>query len=1618
MNRGTIKKLRKNGMRLVALLLTVVLAIQLLGIDITALGASPYAFQGYNNENITSSTFGYAYSSDTTVSGRNVTMDDDGVGEAIGYIALDDPDADISDAVDLGGLEIDFSTTTVITEEGEGGIENDVPAIDIYFCSDSNFGGTGAANVLSTVTLQKGDGAVAGSEVFSSGASIPSGTRAVFIYLTGTNTVSGSDNTVAFQNLSLVIHDTAPPTCSVEYNSSWTNGSIVVAVSAADSDSGLGGIYIDDAFVTATSPHTFTVTDNTSFTAYSKDLSGKVSDTVSTNITNIDTGVPATPGTMTLSHDSWTNTDVTVTMAELVQSGGSPERYIYQIGSGEWQDFSNPLTYSSNGISNINIAVADEAGNVSGAVSDIIYIDKLDPSIDSVSQDVSSGSCTVDVDVSDSGLSGINETKYALDSQTAAYFETGGTVISGGTFTVETGGTFTIFVSDVAGNYDIGQYDVNTAPSMDSIDDKSVAEDGSINVPVSVSDNETALEDLTITAAAVDEALIPSITVNQSAAAVSLDITPAPDSYGSTDITVEAQDASGKTASVTFTLTVTSENDAPVAQDDTGITVAEDASVTIDVLQNDTDDADGDTLSISDPGAPLHGTAVEEGGMIVYTPDEDYNGSDSFTYTVSDGNGGSDTALVSVTVTAAGDDPVANDDSAEATEDDDVTINVLTNDTDADLGDAGSTEVLSIVSAEDGADGTTTTDGSTVTYTPAANWSGTDSFTYTIEDTAGTQSTATVTVTVFGVNDAPQFSGLNTAYTIAEDSVDAEIGFTITDVETAADSLMLQAVSSDESIVPNTGIEITGLGDDSDAVLLVINPKADMHGVVTIHLSLGDGFVTEPFDITLTVDDVNDAPEAELDTLYFDEDTVLTIEMETLIENDTDIEGDALAFDGIETTTSAGTLTQVDVDTYEYTPALNYDGTDSFTYYVTDGADTSIGTCELIGRAGNDAPAISIGASSYTTNEDTVKTGIVCNISDIETDPEYLIVKACCGDTALVSTDGVSIVNNGDGTCSISVTPMPDANGTNVITISVSDGDKKSTDSFSLVITPVPDDPVAVDDYAYIPLSGRLTFDVVENDRDVDGDSLTVTGYDDSSLPGSLTFDSETQQFTYHALVGETGVSTFTYTVSDGNATTADDTATVTLDVNTVTHPPVISAIGNQYIMEDGNTGNIPFSVSDVDYGDTITVSASSSNTALLPENFTENIVITDNGDGTYYLYLEPAADQNGIATVTVTATDSAMNTDIELLTLRVYAQNDPPTAVDDTVTIDEDDDIVLPLLDNDTDPEGDTLYIDYIEWPSHGTLSRSGDSFTYDPYGNWNGTEVLAYTISDGRSTASATVTINVTPVNDAPVARSNWVEVANTVGASITFNVISNDYDIDSAQYQVYEIIEPEGFCGDVVDNGDGTLTYTRVTASELANGRDDFQYRIVDIDPDTGDPLLTSNVATVYVGVDFVSSLTAYSRSVYCHEDDAAFVINLASDIANPNGVDYDLEIVDTTTLGTFEVIDDTHVRFTPAENQYGSASITFSVSETGGGESDTAELYLHVYAVNDAPVIESAPTSLSCDEDSSATFTTMFSDVDNSEDSLYVYAYGINRVSGGPDSAGRSSSARATPTARPR
>ncbi|MEM1095994.1 MAG: tandem-95 repeat protein [Bacteroidota bacterium] len=230
--------------------------------------------------------------------------------------------------------------------------------------------------------------------------------------------------------------------------------------------------------------------------------------------------------------------------------------------------------------------------------------------------------------------------------------------------------------------------------------------------------------------------------------------TPAADFNGTDSFSYTVNDYSGATSNAaTVTVTVTAVNDVPTVTDDSATTL-EDIAVAINVLANDADvDGTLDTSTVTVFTAATGGTALANAdGTITYTPAADFNGADSFSYTVNDDSGAtSNAATVTVTVTAVNDVPIAIDDPVTTAEDAAVLINVLANDADVD----GTLDVSTVTIVTTAANGTAlaNADG-TITYTPAADFNGTDSFSYTVNDDSGaTSNVATVTITVSATQD-------------------------------------------------------------------------------------------------------------------------------------------------------------------------------------------------------------------------------------------------------------------------------------------------------------------------------------------------------------------------------------------------------------------------------------------------------------------------------------------------------------------------------------------------------------------------------------------------------------------------------------------------------------------------------------------------------------------------------------------------------------------------------------------------------------------------------------------------------------------------------------------------
>ena len=277
---------------------------------------------------------------------------------------------------------------------------------------------------------------------------------------------------------------------------------------------------------------------------------------------------------------------------------------------------------------------------------------------------------------------------------------------------------------------------------------------------------------------------------------------------------------------VTSTMTFTEienlilpENMGPVANDDSAGT-QEDTLVVIPLLDNDFD-PEGDPLTITSATSD-DGTVVINGdGSVNFTPNPDFTGDATITYTISDGNGGTDTAEVIVAVAPVNDGPVAVDDTAETEEDTAVTITVLDNDTDAD----GNPLTVTGATSENG--DVVINDDGTLTFTPSPDYNGEATIEYTVSDGAGGSDTAVVTVTVTPVNDAP---------VAVDDAAD-------TDFETP----VIIAVLGNDTDVDGDPLSVTGATSDDGTVVInddgtmTFTPAEGFSGEATINYAISDG---------------------------------------------------------------------------------------------------------------------------------------------------------------------------------------------------------------------------------------------------------------------------------------------------------------------------------------------------------------------------------------------------------------------------------------------------------------------------------------------------------------------------------------------------------------------------------------------------------------------------------------------------------------------------------------------------------------------------------------------------------------------------------------------------------
>ncbi|HHF3149102.1 TPA: tandem-95 repeat protein [Vibrio diabolicus] len=1018
----------------------------------------------------------------------------------------------------------------------------------------------------------------------------------------------------------------------------------------------------------------------------------------------------------------------------------------------------------------------------------------------------------------------------------------------------------------------------------------------------------------------------------------SFTITPDANFNGDIDITFDINDGTD-TIVATADLTVNPVNDLPQPEDQ-AFTIGEDGVLlfTDEDLLDGATDIDGDNLSVegvSYTGAD--GVLTDNGdGTYSFAPNENFNGDVNFTFDVSDGTD-TVTANIDVSVTPENDPPVAGSTSYTVHEDNSITISdeqLLANSSDVE----GEVAIDSV--SYSGADGVFQDNGDgTYTFSPNENFNGEVSLDVVVVDEDGATATTNANIDVLPVNDAPVSGDL--AYSVDEDN----------SITLSQEQLLAQAtdVEGDALTASNLVVDGDATVTANDDGSFTITPDANFNGDIDITFDINDGTDTIVATADLTVNPVNDLPQAEDQAFTIGEDGVLTFTDQDLLDGATDIDGDNLSVEGVTYTGADGVLTDNGDGTYSFAPNENFNGDVNFIFDVSDGTDTVTANIDVTVTPENDPPVA--GSTSYTVHEDNSITisdeQLLANSSDIE------------GDVAISSvsysgSDGVLEIN-GDGTYTFS----PNENFTGDVSLDVVVVDEDGavdTTTAGITVLEVNDPPIAGATSYSVNEDEVIIFteeQLLAQSSDVEGDvSLESVSY--SGSDGILTANDDG---TYSFAPNENfngGVS-LDVVVADEDGATA--TTNANIDVLPVNDAPVSGDLA--YSVDEDNSITLSqeqllAQATDVE-GDALTASN------LVVDG---DATVTANDDGSFTI--TPDANFNGDIDITFDINDGS-DTIVATADLTVNPVNDLPQPEDQAFTIGEDGVLTFTdqdLLDGATDIDGDDLSVEGVNYTgADGVLTDNGDgTYSFAPNENFNGDVNFTFDVSDGTDTTSAYIDVSVTPENDPPVAGSTSYTVHEDNSITISdeqllanSSDIEGDVDISSVTYS--------GNDGVFQDNGDGTYTFS---PNENFNG--EVSLDVVVIDEEGATDSTTAGITVLEVNDPPIAGATSYSVN-----EDEVIIFTEEQLLAQSSDVEGDVSLESVSYSGSDGILtanDDGTYSFAPNENFNGGVSLDVVVADEDGATA-TTNANIDVLPVNDAPV--SGDLAYSVDEDGSITLS---------------------------------------------
>ena len=742
--------------------------------------------------------------------------------------------------------------------------------------------------------------------------------------------------------------------------------------------------------------------------------------------------------------------------------------------------------------------------------------------------------------------------------------------------------------------------------------------------------------------------------------------------------------------------------------------------------------------------------------------------------------------------------------------------------------------------------------------------SATDSFTYTVEDDTvatgdGLPDQATVTITVEAANAAPVVDDRSLPL-----DENAAVGTVVGNI-VAADPDPGDSLSF--AVTGGSGQSAFAVDSATGEVSVIDSGLLDREATdsLTLEVQVTDiTGLTDTATITISLNDLNDnAPEVDDQDFRLDENAGNGTVVGTVLADDADATtlNNELSF-----ALAGGTgAFAIDADSGEITVAdsaqLDFEATPSFdlTVVVTDGGgltDTASVTVDLVDI--NEAPVAV--DDSFVTEQGAQLSGNVLadngNGADSDPDGDALAVDPVSG---LVTNGGatVDILANGDfvyqpatgftGSDSFAYTLRDPAGETDTATVTLR------------VDPPANTAPQAVDDQVRTDEDTQVRIDVLANDSDPDGDSLSITQVEGRDVrfgdvvnlnSGAQVVFDDNNTLLYTPALNATAPDSFSYTISDGSLTS---TAEVSVTIDPVDDPPVLTT-NDGLILEEGalqiiGTGDL--STQDIDTGPGsivyTVIDAPANGTLLVGSDPGSSFTQAELANGEV-AYLHDGGETTGDS-FTFQVSDGTTTLDIATFQITVTPVNDPPVAQDDQIPTDEDSVFVGNVLEDngngaDSDPEGDPRTVTAVNGVAGdvGTqfalasgalllLDASG-AFSYDPNGAFEslGTgqtkaDSFTYTIDDGNGgTDTATVTVTVDGVNDAPLAVDDTADTG--LETAVTVAVLGNDSDPEGDALAVTVVVDPAN--GTAVINADNTITYTPDAGF---SGDDSFDYTVTD-------------------------------------------------------------------------------------------------------------------------------------------------------------------------------------------